>query len=101
MPERAARRPAQVVDQHEVIADPFVRVEQDPIEHFDDGADVHDETRLFQDFARGARLERFADLERATRQAPLTGERLEPPFDEHDLSSTRITAPTPTIGRSG
>ena len=96
-----ANGPAQIVDEHVVITHLPLGIEQDAVEHVDDRPDLDFEAGLFEHFARKPRLERFAELQPAAGQAPLAGQRLEPPFHEHHLPSWMMTAPTPTIGWPG
>jgi hypothetical protein len=69
-------------------------IEKNPIEDLDDRSDVDCQTGLFGDFSRDRRLERFADFERPSRQAPVAGERLEAALHEHHSTPGQLSFAT-------
>src|SRR5262249_48215882 len=80
--ERAADRAADEIDEHEVVEDTAVHVEPDAIEDVDHRADVDHQAGFFLHLSRDRDLERFADLDRTARQAPLAFQRLVSTADE-------------------
>src|SRR4029079_11921344 len=86
--EPPAHGPAQVIEQHVMVADPLrsaaLLVEQDPIEHVNHTAYLDDQPGLLAHLTRDALCQRLTDLQRAARQAPLAGLRLEPPLHQHN-----------------
>ena len=62
-PQLAANRPAQIVDQHEVIQHATLVVVGDAIEHLDHRADLDVEAGLLEHLAHDAGLERLADFD--------------------------------------
>jgi hypothetical protein len=97
----AADRPAQVVDEHEVVDDAALIIVCDAVEHFNDGTDFDGESCFLGHLARHARLERLAGFDRAARNAPLSGQRIEPALHQHDAAlvhDDRANANVRTIG---
>src|SRR6185295_18936127 len=82
----SADRPAQIIDQHEVILDASLVVARDAIEHLDDRTDLDVEPRLLAQLSHETLFQRLADLYCATGQAPLPRERLATTLDEQNLS---------------
>src|SRR5262249_17639826 len=80
--ESAARRTAQIVNQHVVITHAAVGIDADTIEHVDHRADFDVETGLFAHLARDRGLERFADFDSTSRQTPLALQRFVAATDE-------------------
>jgi secondary thiamine-phosphate synthase enzyme len=67
----AIARPADEVDDDEVIADPAFRVAMDAIEGFDNRAELDGEARFLAHFAARGIGQRLAQIEQAARQRPL------------------------------
>ena len=84
--ESSADRPAQVVDEHVVIAHFPLGIEQDAVEHVDHGTNLDFEAGFLEHFPGEAGLERLAKLEAAAWKAPLPRQRFESPLHEDDLS---------------
>lgn len=70
------RGPTEKVDEDVVKADPAIRCHAQPIEHFDDGADLDVEASLLAHLADDGRIERFAELDGPAGQTPFPFERL-------------------------
>src|SRR5687767_269001 len=67
----AAKRAAEVVNQHVVIAYLAFGIEEDAIEDVDDGSDLDLETGLFDHFSRESGLQRLPQLQSPAWEAPL------------------------------
>ena len=68
----AGARPADEVDDHEVIADPPIRIMMDAIEGLDNRAELDVEARFLAHFAARRVGQRLTQIEQAARQRPLT-----------------------------
>src|SRR5439155_5777242 len=82
--ELTAERLAPIVDDDEVMLDAAVGRAPDAIQHFDDGPDPHAEAGFFEHLARDGLLERLAELDAASRHAPVALQRLVSALDEQD-----------------
>src|SRR4029079_10716845 len=76
-----ADRPAEIVDEHEVVSHVTVVVPGDRMEDVDHRTDVALRSGFFHHFANDRDLERLAELDTATRQTPLPRERVVFAFD--------------------
>jgi hypothetical protein len=82
--EAPAAQVAQIVDDDEVMLDAAASRAPHPVEHFDDGADRHFESRLLEHFPGDGVVEGFTELHASTREAPLAFERLAAALDQED-----------------
>src|SRR5688572_4299834 len=83
-PKTPSDGPAEVIDQHEVIADSSLFVPGDPIEDLDDRADFDCQPGFLEHLARHRRFECFPELDRPPRNAPLAGQRFVLALDDQD-----------------
>ena len=82
----AARGPADVVDDDEVIADPAGLVAMHTVEGLDDRAELHIESRLLPDFPAHGIGQRLTQIEQSARQRPLALPRLMRALDDQRLA---------------
>ena len=97
----SANRPAQIVDEHEVIKDAALLVSRDPIEYFNHRTDLDGEAGFLGHLPSDTRFERLAGLDRAAGNAPLPGQRLEAALHQHHAAlvhDDRADADMRTIG---